>query len=187
MNAITFTPFPQLRTERLVLRQVTGSDVNEIFFLRSDERVLAFLGRAPAEDPAEALAHIRRTQALEGNDEAITWGITFPADDKLIGTLCFWNISWAHFRAEIGYALHPDHQKKGIMQEAMRVVLQFGFDSMNLHSVEARTDPRNEGSIRLLEKNNFRREGLLREDYFYDGNFYDTAIYSLLNTTNDTR
>ena len=66
------------------------------------------------------------------------------------------------------------------MQEAFNKVLEFGFNSMNLHSIEANVNPENKASIKLLERNNFIREAYFRENYFFDGKFLDTAIYSLL-------
>jgi ribosomal-protein-alanine N-acetyltransferase len=67
------------------------------------------------------------------------------------------------------------------MQEAMRVVLDYGFKEMNLHSVEANVNPSNTRSIQLLERNGFVREAYHREDYYYNGHFLDSAIYSFIN------
>jgi ribosomal-protein-alanine N-acetyltransferase len=179
MLALNFHPFPILSTERLLLKQVTSADVNEIFFLRSDKRVLKYLAKDPA-TIEQAVLFIKNINTLDDNGDAITWGISFKEEERLIGTICYWKITKEHYRAEIGYALHPDLQGKGIMQEAMNAVLKYGAENMKLHSVEARVDPGNTPSIKLLEHNNFVREGSFKEDYFYNGNFYDTAVYSLL-------
>ncbi len=177
---LNFTPFPLITTDRLVLRQVNKSDVNEIFFLRSDQRVLKFLDRAPAKTTEEAFIFIEKINDLEKNNEGVTWAITLKEDPKLIGTICLWNIQKEHYRAEIGYVLHPDFQGKGIMQEAMTAIIKFGFQAMSLHSIEANTNPNNTSSIKLLERNKFIREGYFRENYFYNNKFYDSVIYSLL-------
>ncbi|HEY9362570.1 MAG TPA: GNAT family protein, partial [Chitinophagaceae bacterium] len=79
-----------------------------------------------------------------------------------------------------GYSLLPDHQRKGIMQEALKAVLDFGFNVLQLHSLEANASPENEASLKLLEKNNFIREGYFKENYFFEGRFSDTVTYSLL-------
>ena len=180
MLAVNFDPFPVINTERLLLRQVKQSDVNEIFFLRSDKRVLEYLDRAPAVTIEEAAVWIQKINDLEKNNEAVTWAITFKNDVTLIGTICFWNITKEHYRSEIGYALHPGHQGKGIMQEAMIAVLEYGFTTMKLHSIEANVNPNNLSSIKLLERNNFVREAYFKENYFFDGKFYDSAIYALI-------
>lgn len=185
MLSVDFNPFPLLETARLVLRQVQQKDVKEIFFLRSDDRVLKYLGRRPAKTIQEATKWIRQINDFEKNNEAITWAITLTQELKLAGTICFWNIRKEHYRAEIGYALHPAYQNRGIMQEAMKAVLDFGFKTMKLHSVEANVHPENASSIQLLERNNFVREGYFRENYFYNGKFYDSAIYSLVAPNED--
>ncbi len=184
MLSLNFTPFPVLSTKRLILRQVTGEDANEIFFLRSDVRVLQFLAKDPAKSIEEASLFIKKINELENNNEGITWGIQLKEEKKLVGTICYWNITKEHYRAEMGYVLNPDYQGKGIMQEAISEVLQYGFTKMKLHSVEARTDPENVSSIKLLERNNFKREGLFKEDYFYNGKFLNTAVFSLLSPHN---
>ena len=60
------------------------------------------------------------------------------------------------YRAELGYALHPDYHGKGIMQETMKEVLDYGFKIMKLHSVEANVNPENAASIKLLERNGLK-------------------------------
>jgi [ribosomal protein S5]-alanine N-acetyltransferase len=177
---VSFNPFPIITTNRLVLREVEKSDVKEIFFLRSDSKVLEFLDRPPAASKEEALLFIEKINQLQKNNDGITWAITLKPVNTLIGTICYWNMKKEHFRAEIGYALHPDWQGRGIMQEAMTEVINFGFATMKLHSIEANVNPHNLSSVKLLERNNFIREGYFKEDFFYDGKFLDSAIYSLL-------
>lgn len=183
MLVTNFTPFPLMETERLLLRKVNESDVNEIFFLRSDERVMKYIDRAPAETIDDAYAFINKITDLEKNNDAVTWAIALKNNAKLIGTICFWNIQAEHYRAEIGYTLHPDYWGTGIMQEAFFEVINYGFKIIRLHSIEANVNPKNIASIKLLEKNNFIREAYFKENYFYDGKFLDSAIYSLLTPT----
>src|SRR6266540_361385 len=155
MLTFNFNPFPALSTERLILRQITGEDAEEIFFLRSDTQVLQFLDRDPATSIDDAIQWIKTIQEGISNNEYIAWAMALKKEMKLIGTISFWNVKKEHYRAEIGYALHPLFQGKGLMQEAMTVVLDYGFKIMNLHSVEANVNPNNAASIKLLEKNNF--------------------------------
>lgn len=148
MLGFSFTPFPKLDTERLQLRQITGEDENDLFLLRSDERVMRFLDRPMArsnEDAAELIQKIN--QSLQTND-GITWGISLKNDPVLIGTIGYWRIIKEHYRAEIGYMLRPAYHGKGFMQEAMTAVLEYGFQTMQLHSVEANVNPKNEDSIK---------------------------------------
>jgi ribosomal-protein-alanine N-acetyltransferase len=128
----------------------------------------------------EASQLINKLLEMEKNNDAFTWAITYKPSSTLIGTICYWNIMKEHFRAEIGYLLHPMEQGKGIMQEALSAVLNYGFELLKLHSVEANVNPNNVSSIKLLERNGFVREAYFKENYYYNNQFLDTAIYSLL-------
>lgn len=176
-----FDEFPVLKTERLVLREITPGDVNEIFAVYSSDEAMKYFGKDTFKTTDEAYEMIERIRKAFCEKEGIRWGITFKDSDKLIGSGGFWRLVKPHFRAEIGYDLHPDYWGKGIMTEAVKAMIEFGFGKMNLHSVEANTDPQNAASARLLRKNGFVKEGIFRESYFYNGVFYDSHIYSLIN------
>ncbi len=175
-----FTPFPVITTNRLVLRRMTRDDVNELFLLRSNKRVNHYLVRAPYQSVEDANAFITKTDTAIPNNEFIIWGITLKDENKVLGTICIWNLKREHDRAEVGYELYPDYWRKGIMQEALTAIIDFGFSTMKLHSIEAIIDPFNEGTYKLLEKNKFMKEAHFKENYFHDGKFKDTIIYSLL-------
>ena len=181
MNKLSFTPFPVLYSERLCLRQLELDDVEEILVLRSDERILKYLIIPVCKNLDEARQFIEKINNAIKQNESLYWSISFKNDKKLIGTICIWNISEEDSRAEIGYALHPDHQQKGIMSEAMDAVLDYAFTIMQLHSIEANVAPLNSASIKLLEKKGFVKEAHFKENIFFNGRFLDTAIYSLLN------
>ena len=115
------------------------------------------------------------------NNDSILWGICLKDTAPVIGTIGYWQIQKEHYRAETGYMLHPDYQGKGIMDEALKAVIKYGFETMQLHSIEANVNPANAASMKLLEKNGFVKEAYFRENYFYNGQFLDSVIYSLLN------
>jgi ribosomal-protein-alanine N-acetyltransferase len=181
MLLLNFDPFPSLSTERLNLRRITEEDEKEIFFLRSDKDMMQFLDRDPTKSIGEARQWIRKINAGVDKNEVIAWAMALKTDPGLIGTISFWNIQLEHYRSEIGYALHTRFQGRGLMQEAMAAVLDYGFKTMKLHSVEANVNPGNTRSIQLLERNAFVREAYHRENYYYNGHFLDSAIYSLIN------
>lgn len=181
MLSPNFSPFPQLTTERLILRRLTQEDAPEIFYFRSDPVILQYLGREPARNIEEVKPFIDTINANIDTNESILWGITLKESPaKLIGTICFWQLQKENYRSEIGYLLDPLHWKKGIMKEAINTVLEYGFSVMGLHSVEARLTPLNTASAAVLEATGFVREGYFKEDFFYKGKFEDTAVYSKL-------
>ena len=175
-----FSNFPVLETQRLLLRQVVHEDAPVIFRLRSDKDVMRYLDRPAAKTIEDAHELINRIDRSLENQDGITWGIMLKSGGDLIGTAGHWRIMKEHFRSEIGYMLDPQWQGKGLMQEVLEKVLDYGFNTLGLHSVEANVNPGNSASIRLLERNNFVREAYFRENYFYDGKFLDTLIYSKL-------
>ena len=177
-----FDPFPVLTSPRLRLRKIESFDAGEIFAFRSDPAVMKYIDRPLMRDLEEANIFIQKINSDLHTNSGITWGITLKEDNKLVGAIGFWKMDPENFRAEIGYMLRADLRGKGFTQEALSVVLQFGFAVLNLHSVEANANPANEASIKLLEKNGFAREGYFRENYFFDGRFLDSAVYSLINS-----
>lgn len=183
MNSLelNFSPFPEIKTERLQLRRILMEDAQALFEMRSDERVMQFLDRPRAKTIADAENLIRLIDHDIDSNIGITWGVSLHGTSRLIGTMGFWNITKAHFRAEIGYLLHPDFQGKGLMMEAAKKTIDFGFREMGLHSIEANINPNNLRSAKMLEKCGFVKEAHFRENYYYDGKFLDSVIYSLLN------
>ena len=173
-------PFPILHTDRLTLRACTQADVNEVFMMRSDPRILKYLVNPPATKLEEAAAFIDKLIGFQEQNESINWGISLKGCDKIIGTICYWNIAKAHHRAELGYVLISEYWGNGYMHEAITAVIQYGFKTMKLHSIGAYVNPDNEASIKSLERSGFVREAYFKEDYLYNGQFIDTAVYSLL-------
>ena len=181
MLQVEFLPFPVLETDRLVLRQIDFDDAGEILALRSDDRVMQFLGRPKMATLDDARTWIEKFDSALEQKEGITWAISQKTDHKLIGTIGFWRLEKEHYRGEIGYLLHPSFQGKGIMHEAFEPVLKYGFDKMKLHSIMANVYPQNTSSRKVLEKNGFVQEGYFKENFFHNGTFSDTAVYSLVN------
>lgn len=181
MLTINFTPFPNLETERLQLRRVAKEDVNEIFELRSNEQTMKYIPRPLAKTKEDALGHIAMIDEKIENNEGINWAITLKNSPKLIGIIGHYRIKPEHYRAEMGYMLLPEYHGKGIITEAIKEVIKYGFEIMKLHSIEAIIDPENFASAKVLQKNGFVKEAHLKENEFYEGRFLDTVIYSILN------
>ena len=163
-----------------MLRQLTIADAAEVFFLRSDETVMKYIERPRAESIDDAIHFINMVNLSAEENNGINWGITLKGEKQLIGYLGYYRMRPEHHRAEVGYALHPHRQGKGIASEALAAVLEYGFRVMKLHSVEANVNPENTASIKLLERNGFVREAYFKEDFLWEGKFLDSAIYSLL-------
>ncbi|MFV8335841.1 GNAT family N-acetyltransferase [Flavobacterium sp. RSP29] len=181
MLTINFSPFPNLETERLLLRRVDSNDLKEIFALRSNPETMKYIPRPLLKTDEDALEHIAMIDTKIESNEGINWAITLKDNPKLIGVIGHYRIKPEHYRAEIGYMLVPEFHGKGIVSEALKEVVTYGFKIMKLHSIEAIIDPENHGSAKVLEKNGFVKEAHLKENEFFEGRFLDSVIYSILN------
>lgn len=169
-----------LESPRLRLRPHRDDDVDALFALQSDLRVMrywshpAWTERRQAE---ERLAHIYRQMR---EDDVYVWAIADRVSDRLIGGTALFAIQREQLHAEIGYSLMPDFQGRGLAQEAVRLVLTFAFEQLGMERIEADIDPRNTPSCRLVERLGFQREGYLRERWRVNGEICDAAFYGLL-------
>ncbi len=147
-------PFPIITTERLQLRKIVSSDLERVFYFRSDKKINKFIKRAP-QTIETAKQHIERLDSNLKSDIGIAWGITTKESQELIGSICLWNFSEDKKTAEVGYDLDPKFQGKGIMSEALKAVLEFGFNQRGFETIEAYTDYRNFPSKKLLKTHGF--------------------------------
>jgi len=180
MLTLSFNPFPILESNRLLLRAVTPEDVNEVYELRSNPETMKFIPRPLVTSTEMALEHIDMIAKKIENNEGINWAITLKGNPKLLGIIGHYRIQPENYRSEIGYMILPQYQNKGITSEAIHLLLDYGFNHLNFHSVEAIIDPRNHASAKVLEKNGFVKEAHFLEDVFWDGQFIDSSVYSLL-------
>lgn len=183
MLQIKFSPFPILETERLRLRQIVETDKEQMFLLRSNPEIMRYIPRELPKTIDDALDHIHHMEDLRLQNECLNWAITLKGEDKVIGIIGYYRPQPENHRAEIGYMLLADYHGKGIMQEALTKAMAYGFNELKLHSIEAVTDPENYASWKLLEKNNFVREGHFKENTFWQGDFLDNYVYSLIRNS----
>lgn len=182
MNILPITgEFPKLETDRLILRQMTLEDVPALFKIWSDPEVTKYINITAFKEESQAREMIELLNRLAEEKKAIRWAITLKEDQKVIGSGGFntW-LKEEAFRGEIGYDLDRGYWGRGIMTEVLRALISFGFGPMKLNRIEAMVEPENIASIKLLKKNGFWEEGLLREYQVSKEKFIDLQIFSLL-------
>ncbi len=180
MLAINFHPFQNIETERLLLRRLDTNDAEEVFALRGNPETMKYIPRPLAKSIEDALEHIAMIEDKIVNNTGINWGITIKGNPKIIGIIGHYRIQPENHRAEIGYMSLPKFNGQGYITEAIKAVVAYGFDQMNLHSIEAIIDPDNNASERVLQKNGFIKEAHIKENELWNGKYWDTVIYSLL-------
>lgn len=163
----------KLETERLILKPINESHVDDILKIRSNKVVNQFVKRIPPKTNYDALDFILTIKKRIENNETVYWGISLKNQTNLIGTICLWKFSEDRKEAEVGYELLPEYHRKGIMSETLQAVLNFGFNDLNLQEIVAMTNKFNENSKGLLLKHNF-----FLEDRKDEG-FPDNLVFSL--------
>lgn len=172
--------FPQIETERLILREINYEDRYEIFQILSKDEVIKYYGMYPTASIKEADGLIAKFSDGFKATNTIRWGITLKENNKLIGTCGFHNLNEKHFRAEMGYELSSTYWKYGYMKESVDAIIRYGFDKMNLNRIEAVIYPENTSSRTVLERAGFKEEGLLKEYACFRDKFEDLIMFSLL-------
>lgn len=181
MLEINFTPFPIIETERLLFRRVAEHDLNEILELRSNPETMKYIPRPLLRNLDDALGHYKMIDEAIQNNTGINWAVTLKGNPKLLGIIGFYKIQPENYRAEIGYMILPEFQGRGIITESIQALVGYAFSEIKLHSVEAVIDPDNIASEKVLQKCSFVKEAHFKENEFYEGKFWDSVIYSILN------
>jgi ribosomal-protein-alanine N-acetyltransferase len=180
MLTLNFDPFPIIETPRLILRQPTREDGPELLEMRSDPQVMQYIPRPMAQSLEDIYGLLDLFQEMVARNERINWAMEWRETGKVVGMISYVNFKLQHDRAEVGYSLSRAWHRKGIMMEALCSLLDWGFNTLGLHSAEAIVDAENVASRQLLEKAGFRKEALFLEDFFWNDRYRDSVHYGLL-------
>lgn len=173
-----FAAFPEIETERLILREILPADAEAVYRVFSEPDVTRYYDLDTydtVEQAGELVDFFDESFELE---RAIRWGITRKTDDTVIGTCGY--VWLRQYRGEIGYELARPFWRQGIMSEALDAILEFGFDQLELNRIEALVMTANVASAGLLVSLGFREEGILRQHDFFKGRFHDMRLFSIL-------
>ncbi|WP_160164568.1 GNAT family N-acetyltransferase [Pedosphaera parvula] len=167
-----------MKTERLTLREIIPEDVPEVFNIFSHPEVMRYYDMEALTEPHQALEVIARFTDRYHKEVGIRWGITLKHSGEVIGTCGL--VRKPHNRsAVLGYDLAAEFWGQGIMTEALRPLLTYAFDR-EVNRIEAMTHTQNTASQKVLTKLGFRTEGILRDYFYFKGEFFDLQCFSLL-------
>ncbi|UOQ44856.1 GNAT family N-acetyltransferase [Halobacillus salinarum] len=168
---------PVIETERLLLRKITIDDAEDMYVYASDEEVTKSVTWE---------THASLTDTIEFIETFIPrydapWGIELKENGKFIGTVHF--VWWQpeHACAELGYVLSKDYWGRGLITEAVRAVISFGFDQLDLVRIQARCFVDNKGSERVMNKAGMSYEGISRKAMYVKGEHKDLKVYAVIN------
>lgn len=172
----------ELRTERLVLKKMEVSDSSSLFKIWSDSEVTRFMNIYSLTDESQAIEIIEMLDGLYQEDKAIRYSIIQSESNQIIGSCGYNSLDFENLKAEIGYDLGKEYWGNGFASEAIPALLDYAFNTLNLNRIEAKVEPENSNSIRLLEKLHFQFEGTLRKSEKSKDTFIDLNMYSKLKT-----
>lgn len=174
-----FSVFPEMNTERLNLREIKQENAESIYKILSKPEVVKY-------DRIELFKNIKQAEDMIKwiNDEfkqkrAIFWGISLKNESEIIG-FCKCEIEVPKVRADLGYNLRPEYWNNGIMTEALGAIIDFTFKTLNINRIEAAVSTKNNSSIRVLEKLDLVKEGILRERSYLNDGCHDMTMFSIL-------
>lgn len=163
------------------MRDMMLADKQSYYEMMSNEKVNQYLSDEDIpKNVDEAEAEIKFWSSLFYRRLCVFWGIAEKKSNKLIGSIGF--NSWAvqNRRTEISYELHPDYWRQGITSMALKKSIDFAFNKMSVARIEARTMPDNVPSHKILEKFNFKREGITRNYRVIRDKPTNIVLYSLI-------
>jgi [ribosomal protein S5]-alanine N-acetyltransferase len=171
---------PTIETERLLLRKITLNDASDMFEYASNPEVSEYTMWSTHTSIEDTKYFLKSLTKMYKRKELVDWGIVHKAEKKFIGTCGFVEWSMTHSRAEIGYALSARYWREGYMSEAANAIIEFGFREMLLNRIVGRCEVNNIASARVMEKVGMQLEGILRQQLFVKGRYWDLKIYSIL-------
>ncbi len=180
---MTFAPGWPIETERLLLRPFEEADLDALYEIHSDEAIARYLYNEPRtrREVADLLARKRAGSAVRGEGDWLSAAAVLRATDELVGDVSLLWASELHRQGEIGFIVHPARHGHGYAAEAARPLLRFAFETLGLHRVVGRAEPRNVASTRVLEKLGMRREAHLVENEWVKGEWQSEVVYALLD------
>jgi ribosomal-protein-alanine N-acetyltransferase len=172
--------FEELSTERLMLKKLTPEIYQFVFDNFAEPDLMIFFGFDTWQElNKEKVKYDKGISSY--NRSFLNFQLIDKQSKRIIGWCGFHTWYVEHNRAELGYMLREDETKgKGLMTEALKPIIEFGFNEMKLTRIEAFVGPDNEPSQRLLKHFGFVKEGQLREHYLKNNKMEDSIIFSLL-------
>lgn len=180
LDAIFRDGLPTIEGPMLRLRAMVPADRAAVFELYRDKEAVRFGFSPKMDEAADADAVIAETARLASARTLFHWGVARTTDDVIVGHATLLSLAPAHRRAEVGYSIEKSQWGRGLGTLAVELLIGFAFDTLGLRRLEADVDPRNVGSLRVLEKHGFQREGYLRKRWELAGEVQDGIFFGLL-------
>ena len=173
---------PEISTDRLILRRMTMKDAQDIFEYSRDPEVARHVLWTAQKHISEAKEYVRYMTKRYRDDLPSSWGIIEKKTGKLVGTIGYMTYSEDNNSVEVGYSLAHWLWNGGYMTEALRRVIDYTFEDMEINRIEAQHELTNPSSGRVMEKCGMKKEGVLRQRLYNKGKYVDVALYAILHS-----
>ncbi len=174
--------FPVIESRRLRLRNLEKKDVDNIFEIYNDPRVAEYDDFEPITEKEEAITIIKNYNNQFESKSQIRWGIELLEEHKIVGTCGLSNFDENNNKCIIGYDLVYSNWNNGIMTEAIALITEYAYENIGIHRIEAFITPGNNASIKVLLKNGYQEEGLLREMEYFKGKYQDGVVVAIIES-----
>jgi len=171
--------FPEIETERLLLRRVGENDSTGIFRCFSDNETMRYMG-SPLDDPDSVSGIVEDYTGGFEEGCSLIWTLQEKSTGLFTGTAGFEQFSFLDLHTEIGFTLLEEFRGSGLMREALDAIMKYGFDIMGLNRIQAKVLPENAPALRLLGELGLKVEGHLRKSVFFNGGFHDELMLAIL-------
>jgi len=161
----SFDPFPALQSERLNLKKLDKIHAKAIYDYQSNKDNFPYVDMPVYASVDDAKEYISKMNRGVEEDKWIIWAICLKSTDEIMGTISIWNLDSELNKAELGYGIFPSFRRQGYMAEALRAIVEFALEDMELDLVEAYTSHSNKPSIDFLKSMNFEYIETIEDEY----------------------
>ena len=166
-----FVPLPEIISDKIILREITQADAEEYRKVVADEISYRYWGYKMSEEERDVIGKIEYNRSALLKLSEITWGIAERKTNRIVGEIhaCKFHGTRKYPQSicEIGYRISPEMWGKGYASLAVNALVKFIFENTNVNRIQAVVMKENPASVKVLEKNGFAKEGLLRQIKVY--------------------
>lgn len=175
-----------IESDRLNIMPLKISDCEDVHYKNSHPEVAEFntIGIPKNIEATQRLLQPLFKPQNPDKEQVLGWSIRLKTDNTFIGELGMRVSSPKYNKAEIHYSLTPKYWNKGYANEAVKALIQYGLEVLNLHRIEAGVAIKNERSIKLLEKVGMVREGHHKKILPINGKWMDNYSYAIVKDNN---
>ena len=169
--------------EKVVLRGLELYDAKELHKCVNDWEVRRYLGMFYPFSEIEEEEFVKSSWERRKKGTDFIFGICEKENGQLIGTIGLHKVDWKNRNAELGIAIwKKEYWGRGYGTDAIKALLKYAFHELNLHRVYLRVYNFNKRAIRCYEKAGFKKEGVMREAFWRNGEWHDTILMSILQS-----